>query len=136
MQKKGRGRVFEAKEVKALLDIMTLSVNPKDILAFINVFEYASGVGGATAKELCDALLLLGDGSITQGLFHPNPNIKNPFENKKHEVGLFDDFFELGSISRFRELGLEEGVLANPALKHPKLNQEAAMFLGVLLSDG
>ncbi len=133
-KRKGGVGFFEAKEVKALLDIMTLSVNPKDILAFINVFEYASGVGGATAKELCDALLLLGDGSITQGLFHPNPNVKNPFENRKHEVGLFDDFFELGSISRFRELGLEEGVLANPALKHPKLNQDAAMFFGEFYS--
>lgn len=133
-KRKGGVGFFEAKEVKAILDILTLSVNAKDILAFINVFEYASGVGGATAKELCDALALLGDGSIMQGLFHPNPNVKNPFERRKHEVGLFDDFFELGSISRFRELGLEEGVLANPALKHPKLNSDAAIFFGEFYS--
>ncbi len=133
-KRKGGVGFFEAKEVKALLDILTLSVNAKDILAFINVFEYASGVGGATAKELCDALLLLGNGSILDGLFHPNPNVKNPFEKRKHEVGLFDDFFELGSVSRFRELGLEEGVLSNPALKHPKLNPEAAVFFGEFYS--
>lgn len=129
-KRKGGVGFFEAKEVKALLDILTLSVNPKDILAFIHVFEYASGVGGATAKELCDALLLLGNGSITNGLFHPNEEIKNPFEKKKREVGLFDDFFELGSVSRFRDLGLEEAVLSNPALKHPKLNNDAALFFG------
>lgn len=129
-KRKGGVGFFEAKEIKAILDILTLSVNPKDILAFINVFEYASGVGGATAKELCDALLLLGKGSIIQGLFHPDQDVKNPFERRKHELGLFDDLFELGSISRFRELGLEEGVLANPALKHPKLNSEAAVFFG------
>jgi len=133
-KRKGGVGFFEAKEVKALLDLLTMSVNSKDILAFINVFEYASGVGGATAKELCDALTLLGGGSITQGLFRPNMEIKNPFERRKHEVGLFDDFFELGSISRFRELGLEEGVLANPALKHPKLNKEAAIFFGEFYS--
>jgi DNA helicase-2/ATP-dependent DNA helicase PcrA len=133
-RRKGGVGFFEAKEVKAILDILTLAVNPKDILAFINLFEYASGVGGATAKELCDALLLLGDGSISQGLFHPNPEVKNPFVMRKHEVGLFDDFFELGSVSRFRELGLEEGVLSNPALKHPKLNSEAAVFFGEFYS--
>ncbi len=133
-KRKGGVGFFEAKEIKAILDILTLSINPKDILAFINVFEYANGIGAATAKELCDALLLLGDGSIIEGLFHPNPNIKNPFERRKHEVGLFDDFFELGSISRFRDLGLEEGALANPALKHPKLNSDAAIFFGEFYS--
>lgn len=129
-RRKGGTSFFEAKEIKAALDILTLSINPKDILAFINVFEYASGVGAATAKELCDALTLMGGGSIINGLFHPNPEIKNPFEKKKKEVGLFDDFFELGSVSRFKELGLEEGVLSNAALKHPKLGNEAALFFG------
>ncbi len=127
-RRKGGVSFFDSKEIKAALDILTISVNPKDILAFINLFEYASGVGSATAKDLCDALTMLGGGSITEGLFHPNPEIKNPFESKKREVGLFDDLFELGSVARFKDLGLEEAVLSNPALKHPKLNRDSAKF--------
>ncbi len=129
---KRRGGVsfFDTKEIKAALDLYSILVNPKDMMAFIHIFEYAKGIGGVFAKELFEALYLLGDGDVIKGLLKPK-DIKNPFNIrrvKNHQLGLFDDFEEFGSVGRFRKFGFEERFFANPTLKHPKFNDEAVKF--------
>jgi len=129
---KRRGGVsfFDTKEIKAMLDLYSVIVNPKDMMAFIHTFEYAKGIGGVFAKELFDALYVLGDGDIVRGLLKPK-NIKKPFKTRKvknHQLGLFDDFEEFGSVGRFRKFGFEERFFSNPTLKHPKFNEESVKF--------
>jgi DNA helicase-2/ATP-dependent DNA helicase PcrA len=100
-------------------------------MAFIHLFEFAKGVGSAIAKEIFIALQFLGGGSLLRGLYSPDLNISNPFERRKlnHQLGLFDDFLELGSAGRFGSLGLERKLLKNPVLKHPKLTKDGAKLL-------
>ncbi len=129
-RRKGGVSFFDAREIKVALDIFTIITNPKDILAFIHIFEYAHGIGGAIAKELYDGLMLLGNGSVVHGLIHPSSEVKNPFEKRKAEdFGLFGDSFELGSVSRFRDMNLDERLLSNPIMKHPKLTHDSVKFL-------
>jgi DNA helicase-2/ATP-dependent DNA helicase PcrA len=130
-KRKGGKSFFDAKEVKAILDIYVLFVNSNDMMAFIHIFEYAKGVGSATAKEVFVALNTLGKGSLFEGLFHPDKSIRNPFEKRQqnHQLGLFDDFIELGSVAKFMSLGFEENFLSNPILKHPKFTKESGQFL-------
>ncbi len=130
-KRKGGKSFFDAKEVKAILDIYVLFVNSSDMMAFIHLFEYAKGIGSAIAKELFIALKKLGKGSLFEGLFHPDQSVRNPFEKRQqnHQLGLFDDFIELGSVAKFMSLGFEENFLSNPVLKHPKFTKESAQFL-------
>lgn len=130
-KRKGGKSFFDAKEVKALLDIYVLFVNSSDMMAFIHLFEYAKGIGSAIAKELFVSLKKLGHGSLFEGLFHPDKSIRNPFEKRQqnHQLGLFDDFIELGSVAKFMSLGFDENFLSNPVLKHPKFTKESAEFL-------
>jgi DNA helicase-2/ATP-dependent DNA helicase PcrA len=130
-KRKGGKSFFDAKEVKAILDIYVLFVNSNDMMAFIHIFEYAKGVGSATAKEVFVALCTLGRGSLFEGLFHPDKSIRNPFEKRQqnHQLGLFDDFIELGSVAKFMTLGFDENFLSNPILKHPKFTKESGQFL-------
>lgn len=130
-KRKGGKSFFDAKEVKAILDIYVLFVNSSDMMAFIHLFEYAKGIGSAIAKELFIALKKLGRGSLFEGLFHPDQSVRNPFEKRQqnHQLGLFDDFIELGSVAKFMSLGFEENFLSNPVLKHPKFSKESAQFL-------
>ncbi len=130
-RRRGGVSFFDAKEIKAVLDIYTLLVNENDMMSFIHLFEYAKGIGSAVAKELFIALQVLGGGSLLQGLYHPDKKIINPFEKRKlnHQLGLFDDFAELGSAGRFAMLGIEKVFLKNAILKHPKLTHDAAEYL-------
>jgi len=130
-RRKGGHSFFDSREVKVLLDIYVLMVNPNDMMAFIHVLEYAKGVGGAIAKELFEALQRLGSGSIIDGFLHPDESIRDPFVKKvqNYQLGLFDDWIELGSMSRFASLGFDEKFLSNSVLKHPKLSTEAGEFL-------
>lgn len=129
---KRRGGIsfFDTKEIKAILDLATLFMNPKDMMSFIHIFEYAKGIGSAIAKEIFEALYLIGDSNIINGFLHPK-DVQNPFKKraKSIQLGLFDDFSELGSVSQFRSLNIEEGFLKNPVLKHPKLSIDGAKFL-------
>jgi DNA helicase-2/ATP-dependent DNA helicase PcrA len=122
---------FDSKEVKALLDIYTLLVNESDMMAFIHLFDYAKGVGSAIAKELFVALQKLGHGSFLRGLYTPDPSISNPFEKRRlnHQLGLFDDFAELGSAGRFAKLGMDPNFMGNPILQHAKLTKDSAVYL-------
>ena len=130
-KRKGGTSFFDAKEVKAVLDLYTLLINESDMMAFIHIFEFARGVGSAVAKELYMALKNLGQGSIFYGLYAPDESMKNPFEKRKlnHQLGLFDDFLELGAVGKFAKLGFEAKFMKNPVLKHPKLTKESATFL-------
>jgi len=130
-KRKGGNSFFDSKEVKAVLDLYTLLINEYDMMAFIHLFEYAKGVGSAIAKELYIALKNLGNGSMFYGLYAPNESIKNPFEkrNVNHQLGLFDDFLELGAVGKFAKLGFNEKFMKNTVLKHPKLTKDGAIFL-------
>ncbi|EQB35412.1 ATP-dependent DNA helicase [Sulfurimonas hongkongensis] len=130
-KRKGGTSFFDAKEVKAVLDFYTLLVNESDMMSFIHLFEFVRGIGSAMAKEIYIALKTLGHGSIFYGLYAPDESIKNPFEKRKlnHQLGLFDDFLELGAVGKFAKLGFETKFMKNPILKHPKLTKDSAMFL-------
>lgn len=130
-RRRGGTSFFDSKEIKALLDIYTLLVNESDMMAFIHLFDYAKGVGSAIAKELFVALQKLGNGSFLRGLYTPDPSITNPFEKRKlnHQLGLFDDYAELGSAGRFAKLGMDPNFMGNPILKHAKLTKDSATFL-------
>ncbi|WP_372999287.1 ATP-dependent helicase [Sulfurimonas sp.] len=130
-KRKGGTSFFDAKEVKAVLDFYTLLVNEADMMSFIHLFEFARGIGSAMAKEIYIALKTLGHGSIFYGLYAPDESIKNPFEKRKlnHQLGLFDDFLELGAVGKFAKLGFEAKFMKNPILKHPKLTKDSATFL-------
>jgi DNA helicase-2/ATP-dependent DNA helicase PcrA len=129
-KRKGGVSFFDAREVKAMIDLLSLVINPKDMMAFIHIFEYAKGIGPSLSKELFEALSLLGEGDIYKGLMQPK-DINNPFKEKtkNYQLGLFDDFYELGSVGRFYKLGFEEAFLSNPVLKHAKLTSEGAKFI-------
>ena len=130
-KRKGGKSFFDAKEVKAILDIYVLFVNSSDMMAFIHLFEYAKGIGSAIAKELFIALKKLGHGDLFEGLFNPDKSVLNPFEKRKqnHQLGLFDDFIELGSLAKFMSLDFEKKFLENPVLKHPKFTKDSAQYL-------
>ena len=130
-KRKGGTSFFDAKEIKFLLDLLSLMVNPKDMMAFIHVFEYASGVGSALSKEFFQCFLHFGNGSFMQGVLYPQvhdlPKL-NP--NKNVQLGLFDDDHEIGSATRFKHLELPPHVYAHPLLKHPKVIQDGVKFFG------
>lgn len=130
-KRKGGTSFFDAREVKAVLDLYTLLVNESDMMSFIHIFEFARGVGSAMAKEIYLALKNLGQGSMFYGLYAPDESLHNPFEKRKlnHQLGLFDDFLELGAVGKYAKLGFEAKFMKNPVLKHPKLTKESATFL-------
>jgi len=129
-RRKGGVGFFDSKEIKVTLDILVFLLNPKDIMAFIHIFEYARGVGSAIASEIFEALNILGDKNAIKGFLSPDLK-KKIFTKKKtsYQLGLFDDFVQLGSIAKFKNLGFEEDFLMNPILRHPKLSTEGAEFL-------
>jgi len=129
-KRKGGISFFDTAEVKAMLDLVSVVVNPKDMMAFIHTFEYARGIGSSLSRELFDGLFKIGEGNIYQGFFHPI-EVDEVFKKrpKNHQLGLFDDIYDIGSVSRFRDFGFEETFLSNPVLKHPKLTTDGAKFL-------
>ncbi len=129
-KRKGGVGFFESREIKVTLDILSFLINPKDIMAFIHIFEYAKGIGSSIASDIFEALNILGDGNVIKGFLNPDTS-KKVFQKKKtsYQLGLFDDFIQLGSIAKFKDLGFEEEFLSNPVLKHPKLSIEGAEFL-------
>jgi len=128
-KRKGGTSFFEAKEVKFLLDLMALLVNSKDMMAFIHVFEYAKGVGSALSKEFFQCFIHFGDGDLKRGILSPSIyNLPKLNPNKNIQLGLFDDDIEIGSISRFAQIDIDEKIRAHPLLKHPRLSQEGLLF--------
>ncbi|WP_044415910.1 ATP-dependent helicase [Halarcobacter anaerophilus] len=131
-KRKGGMSFFDSVEIKYILDIMVMQLIHNDMMAFIHILEYGKSIGKAIAKDIFDALTKLGHGNIFKGLFHPDEKINNPFETnrvKNIQLGLFDDFLELGSVSKFKNCGFEEAFLSNPILKHPKLSIDGAKYI-------
>ena len=131
-RRKGGHSFFDSLEVKFIIDIISLLMKPNDMMSVIHILEYGKGIGKAIAKDIFDALMMLGDGSLFMGLFEPKASVKNPYlsaKSKNIQLGLFDDFIELGSVSKFKDCGFDEKFLGNAILKHPKLTYEGGIFL-------
>ncbi len=128
-KRKGGTSFFETKEIKFLLDFISLLINPKDMMAFIHIFENARGIGTSTAKDIFLCLNHFGDGDLELGLLNPKistlPKL-NP--NKNTQLGLFDDDLEIGAVSRFLSMDLSEEMKAHPLLKYPKLTKDGLSF--------
>jgi len=128
-KRKGGNSFFEAKEVKFLLDVCSLIVNPKDMMAFIHIFEYGKNIGSAVAKEMFECFRHFGEGNLFIGLMYPRvdtlPKL-NP--NKNMQLGLFDDDTEIGSITRFSKIEMSEKIRSHPILKYPKLTPDGLEF--------
>ena len=128
-KRKGGTSFFDAKEIKFLLDLLSLLVNPKDMMAFIHIFEYAGGVGSALSKEMFQCFVHFGHGSLKRGILSPvEKELPKLNPTKNVQLGLFDDDFEIGTATRFKQLDLLPEVYAHPILKHPKLTQEGVRF--------
>jgi len=129
-KRKGGTSFFEAKEIKFLLDLLSLLMNPKDMMAFIHVFEYAKNVGSALAKEFFTSMLHFGNGNLMNGLIEPS-NLELPKLNptKNVQLGLFDDDLEIGSQARFSHMDIYPSIKRHPLLKHPKITNEGVTFL-------
>jgi len=128
-RRKGGTSFFESKEIKFLLDLLSLINNPRDMMAFIHIFEYGRGIGAALAKELFISLRHFGEGDLLRGLLQPSvfdlPKL-NPHKNT--QLGLFDDDLEIGSITRFSHMDLPEPIRTHPLLKHPRLSTDGVKF--------
>ncbi len=131
-KRKGGHSFFDSKEIKAMLDILVLVHNANDMMAFIHIVQHGQNIGKAIAKDIFDALVKLGDGSVYDGLFYPNDSIKTPYISKRTsnvQLGLFDDFIEMGSLAKFKDSNFSENFLSNPMLRHPKLSLQGGEFL-------
>lgn len=124
-KRKGSGSFFDSKEIKVLLDLITLSINPKDLLSFIHILEYGKGIGAATAKDLFDASMQLGSNNIIRGWLHPDKSQKDIFKKGGEET-----LFGFVSNDKPQEFSHITGAFANhPLLRHSLLNDEGASYL-------
>ncbi|GAA9975261.1 ATP-dependent helicase [Helicobacter pylori] len=128
-KRKGSASFFESKEVALALDICTLIFNPKDIMAAIHVLSYISDIGSNTAKDIHEALMLLGNGDLKLALTQPNKEAK--IYTKKKEItsmGLFEEIFTLENSSRFNSV-IDKAFHSHPVLMHPKISLNGAKML-------
>ena len=118
---------FESLEVRAFCAMMALIINPKDIMAFMSLLEYSRGVGSALSKELFDALLKLGNGSLVKGFLNPDTSVNLQKKHKKnYELGLFEDIEVLANAARFE---LKSEFNTHPILSLPKISPVGAQNL-------
>lgn len=128
-KRKGSASFFESKEVALALDICALIFNPKDIMAAIHVLSCISDIGSNTAKDIHEALMLLGNGDLKLALTHPNKEAK--IYTKKKEItsmGLFEEIFALENSSRFNSV-IDKAFHSHPVLMHPKISLNGAKML-------
>ncbi|GAA9216936.1 ATP-dependent helicase [Helicobacter pylori] len=128
-KRKGSASFFESKEVALALDICALIFNPKDIMAAIHVLSYISDIGSNTAKDIHEALMLLGNGDLKLALTHPSKEAK--IYTKKKEItsmGLFEEIFALENSSRFNSV-IDKAFHSHPVLMHPKISPNGAKML-------
>ncbi|GHS55070.1 DNA helicase [Helicobacter pylori] len=128
-KRKGSTSFFESKEVALALDICALIFNPKDIMAAIHVLSYISDIGSNTAKDIHEALMLLGNGDLKLALIQPNKEAK--IYTKKKEItsmGLFEEIFALENSSRFNSV-IDKAFHSHPVLMHPKISLNGAKML-------
>ncbi|AFI05413.1 ATP-dependent helicase [Helicobacter cetorum] len=128
-KRKGSTSFFESKEIALVLDICTLIFNPKDIMVAIHILSYVSDVGANTAKDIYEALILLGNGDLKLGLISPNKEAK--IYSKKKEItsmGLFEEIFALENSSRFNSV-ISKAFHSHPVFMHPKISMNGAKML-------
>ncbi len=128
-KRKGSASFFESKEVALALDICALIFNPKDIMAAIHVLSCISDIGSNTAKDIHEALMLLGNGDLKLALIQPNKEAK--IYTKKKEItsmGLFEEIFALENSSRFNGV-IDKAFHSHPVLMHPKISFNGAKML-------
>ncbi|WP_120819655.1 ATP-dependent helicase [Helicobacter pylori] len=128
-KRKGSASFFESKEVALALDICTLIFNPKDIMAAIHVLSHISDIGSNTAKDIHEALMLLGNGDLKLALIQPDKEAK--IYTKKKEItsmGLFEEIFALENSSRFNSV-MDKAFHSHPVLMHPKISPNGAKML-------
>lgn len=128
-KRKGSASFFESKEVALALDICMLLFNPKDIMAAIHILSYISDIGSNTAKDIHEALMLLGNGDLKSALIQPNKEVK--IYTKKKEItsmGLFEEIFALENSSRFNSV-IDKAFHSHPVLMHPKISLNGAKTL-------
>ncbi len=128
-KRKGSASFFESKEVALALDICALIFNPKDIMAAIHVLSHISDIGSNTAKDIHEALMLLGNGDLKLALTQPNKEAK--IYTKKKEItsmGLFEEIFALENSSRFNGV-IDKAFHSHPVLMHPKISLNGAKML-------
>ncbi|WP_231177984.1 ATP-dependent helicase [Helicobacter pylori] len=128
-KRKGSASFFESKEVALALDICALIFNPKDIMAAIHVLSHISDIGSNTAKDIHEALMLLGNGDLKLALTHPSKEAK--IYTKKKEItsmGLFEEIFALENSSRFNSV-IDKAFYSHPVLMHPKISLNGAKTL-------
>ena len=129
-KRKGGVSFFESREVKAVMDLLGILINPKDIMAFIHICEYAKGVGAAVSKEIFDVLSRVGHGNIVKGFLQPDESVEAyEKKTKNYQLGLFDEIDELGEKSRFAKFNFSERFFAHPILKMQKLSESGGQFL-------
>ncbi|WRD58375.1 ATP-dependent helicase [Helicobacter pylori] len=128
-KRKGSASFFESKEVALALDICALIFNPKDIMAAIHVLSHISDVGSNTAKDIHEALMLLGNGDLKLALIQPDKEAKI-YTNKKEitSMGLFEEIFALENSSRFNSV-IDKAFHSHPVLMHPKISLNGAKML-------
>ncbi|GAA6994271.1 ATP-dependent helicase [Helicobacter pylori] len=128
-KRKGSASFFESKEVALALDICALIFNPKDIMAAIHVLSHISDIGSNTAKDIHEALMLLGNGDLKLALIQPNKEAK--IYTKKKEItsmGLFEEIFALENSSRFNSV-IDKAFHSHPVLMHPRISLNGAKML-------
>ncbi|WP_441753686.1 ATP-dependent helicase [Helicobacter pylori] len=128
-KRKGSASFFESKEVALALDICALIFNPKDIMAAIHVLSHISDIGSNTAKDIHEALMLLGNGDLKLALIQPDKEAK--IYTKKKEItsmGLFEEIFALENSSRFNSV-INKAFHSHPVLMHPKISPNGAKML-------
>ncbi|MGL2889074.1 ATP-dependent helicase [Helicobacter pylori] len=128
-KRKGSASFFESKEVALALDICALIFNPKDIMAAIHILSYISDIGSNTAKDIHEALMLLGNGDLKLALTHPSKEAKI-YTKKKGitSMGLFEEIFALENSSRFNSV-IDKAFHSHPVLMHPKISLNGAKML-------
>ncbi|MCV6606600.1 MAG: ATP-dependent helicase, partial [Campylobacterales bacterium] len=125
-RRKGSNSFFDALEVKALLDIFMLFVNPKDVLAFIHIFEYSKGIGSGTAKEIYDGLLTINPNSVISALLDTESKTDFFKTRKAKQFSLFDEEELIQSkILDLNKLSFADEFLDHQLLNYYKLNNES-----------
>jgi DNA helicase-2/ATP-dependent DNA helicase PcrA len=117
-KRKGGTSFFDTKEVKFLLDIISLFSNPKDMMAFLHIFEYAKGVGPALAKDFFLSLVYLGEGDLLKGMLSPAIDTL-PKKNSLATGSLFDEMKDDAKGTHRTK---------HPIYSHPKADSDNMRF--------
>ncbi|WP_034375567.1 3'-5' exonuclease, partial [Helicobacter suis] len=108
---------------KLLLDVCAFLIQPKEMVATMQILGYGHGVGAKLCAELYQALQILGEGNSLKGLLTPNQ--KEPYPSiKRPQMGLFEGF--MANTSPF---DLHSDFKDHPLLSHPKIKPPIARFL-------